>query len=152
MVLSSVECLGQPDSTFRVADHYKTSTFDVAIFPESYVDLISGKRFTPTRQDVDKAEVILLADLKKINKHLINQSSTPIIHKNLLNYKRQYFGYVDKNGDRILLISSFWSSDNNYFDWLKTRVYVLDGGSYYWSIKLNLNKNKLFDLAVNGES
>jgi hypothetical protein len=27
---------------------------------------------------------------------------------------------------------------------------VLDGGSYYWSIKFNLNKNELFSLHING--
>ena len=52
----------------------------------------------------DKAEIILAKDLKSLNKQFGNQSSTPIIDKNLHKYKRQYFGYIDKNGNRILLI------------------------------------------------
>ena len=151
IILISISCFGQTDTIFKEADHYKSNKFDVAIFPASYIDLIPGQRFTPTRQEIDKAESVLLTDLKILNKDLINQSSTPIIHKNLTSYKRQYFGYIDKNGDRILLINCFWSRDKAFnANWLKNRIYVLDGGSYYWNVKFNLDKAKLFDLEING--
>jgi len=152
LILTSLKCLGQKDTIFKEADHYKTNTFDVAIFPANYIDLIPGKRFTPTRKEIDKAEFILLTDLKKLNKDLINQSSNTIIHKNLTKYKRQYFGYIDKKGDRILLINCFWSRDNDDYNWLQSRVVIFDGGSYYWNVKLNLTKEKLFDLDINGEA
>ncbi|MBN2894135.1 MAG: hypothetical protein JXL97_19850 [Bacteroidales bacterium] len=144
-------CFGQTDGTFKIADHYKTKEFDAAIFPADYIDLIPGQRFTPTRQEIDKAEIALQNDLKTLNKELENQSSTPIIHKNLHKYKRQYFGYIDKNGDKILLINGFWSNDKKDDNvWLSGRIEVFDGGSYYWNVKFNLNKNVLFDLDING--
>lgn len=149
--LTSINCFGQTDAVFKEADHYKSSKFDVAIFPASYKDLIPEQRFTPTRQEIVTAESALSTDLKILNKDLINQSSTPIIHKKLTNYKRQYFGYIDKNGDRILFINCFWTSDKDFDDnWLKYRIEVLDGGSYYWNVKFNLDKKELFDLAING--
>lgn len=151
ILLTTYNCFGQTDTTFKKADHFKTAKFDVAIFPANYLDLISGQRFTPTRQEVEKVEIALNDNLKVLNKLLVNQSSTPIIHKKLHKYKRQYFGYIDKNGNRILLINSFWSKDKEDTDrWLKERIMVLDGGSFYWNVKFNLDKNELFDLVING--
>ena len=151
ILLTAMNILGQADTTFKKADHYKSNKFDVAIFPANYVDLIPGERFTPTRQEIEKAEIALNNNLRVLNKQLVNQSSTPIIHKNLQKYKRQYFGYIDKNGNRILLINCFWSKDKDDTNgWLTGRVQVLDGGSYYWNVKFNLDKNELFDLDVNG--
>ena len=150
-MLTTYDCFGQTDTTFKKADHFKTNKFDVAIFPANYLDLIPGQRFTPKRQDVEKAELALNKNLKDLNKKLVNQSSTPIIHEKLNKYKRQYFGYIDKNGNRILLINCFWSKDKDDSDgWLKERIMVLDGGSYYWNVKYNLDKNELFDLDING--
>ncbi len=142
---------GQSDTTFKQADHYKTHKFDVAIFPASYFDLIPGPRFSPTRQEIEKAELVLNSNLQDLNRQLVNQSSTPIIHKKLSKYKRQYFGYIDQNGNRILLINCFWSKNKDDSDhWLIERIMVFDGGSYYWNVKFNLDKNELFDLAING--
>ncbi len=111
--------------------------------------MIPGERFTPTKQDIDKAEVALNRDLKTLNRQNLNQTSTPVIHKKLRKYKRQYFGYIDKNGERILLINCFWDKESER-NWLNNRVVVLDGGSYYWNVKYNIDKDKLFDLQING--
>ena len=140
---------GQPNTNKIEAEHYKTKKFDVTIFPANYIDMIPGERFTPTKQDIDKAEVALNRDLKTLNRQNLNQTSTPVIHKKLRKYKRQYFGYIDKNGERILLINCFWDKDSEK-NWLKERVRTLDGGSYYWDIKYNIDKDELFDLSING--
>jgi hypothetical protein len=153
LLLITCKVFGQTDTTFKKADHYKNKKFDVAIFPSNYFDLIPGQRFTPTRQEIDQAEISLATDLKTLNNQLVNQFSTPIIHKKLHKYKRQYFGYTDKNGDRILLINCFWAKDKGDKDrWLTSRIMVLDGGSYYWNIKFNLDKKQLFDLDINGNA
>ncbi len=145
-------CLAQTETSFVTVDHYKTKKFDVAIFPANYIDLISGQRFTPTREDVEKAEVSLRLNLEKLNQPLVNQTPKTIIHKRLNKYKRQYFGYVDSSGQRILLINCFWERRQNQFsiNWLTERINVLDGGSYYWQVKFNIDKDELFDLQING--
>lgn len=151
MLLTTFNSFGQTNIPFKEADHYKTKKFDVAIFPENYFEFISDQRFTPTRQEIDKAEIALRNNLKTSNKQLVNQSSTRIIHIKLNKYKRQYFGYIDKNGDRILFINCFWSKDKNSTKrWLTSEIMFLDGGSYYWNVKFNLNKNEIFDLNING--
>jgi hypothetical protein len=55
---------------------------------------------------------------------------------------------MDGNGDRILYINCFWDKKIDYF--LDLPVIVLDGGSYYWEVKFNLDKGKLFELYING--
>jgi len=149
LILTIFYGFGQSNTNKIEAEHYKTKQFDVAIFPANYIDIFPGKRFTPTKQDIDKAEVALIRDLEKLNSQKQNQTSTPLIHKNLRKYKRQYFGYIDKNGQRILLINCFWDNDSENY-WLKDRVQVFDGGSYYWDIKYNIDKDELFDLCING--
>ena len=154
LLLTIFSCFGQQNLLSGKVDHYKTANFDSAIFPADYIDLIPGVRFTPTREEVDKAEIALAINIKKLNKNLINQTETPFIHKKLYKYKRQYFGYIDNDGSRILLINFFWSkerySNSNNSLWLKERILVFDGGSYYWNIRFDLNKNELFDLDING--
>jgi len=151
LLLTVFSVTGQQNTTFTKADHYKTAKFDVAIFPASYVDVFPSQNFTPMRKEIDKAEIALRTELKELNKRQINQHTTPIIHKKLNKYKRQYFGYIDNNGNRILLINCIWGSDSDAKEkWLKKRIYVLDGGSYYWNIKFNLDTDKLFDLEING--
>lgn len=132
------------------AENFKTTDFDVAIFPEEYSEMMPNKRFSPSQEDVLKAEKALRLKLKEINKDLINQSSSPVIHKNLKKYKRQYFGFYDEDGRQYLLINAFWSDNDYNHDWLHTRIIILDGGSYYWNIKYYIDLDDLKELNVNG--
>ena len=149
-LLIPVFMFGQILSDSIVIEHVKTNEFECAIFPANHFDLLPGERFTPTREDINEAESVLRDQLVKINSEKINQSSSPVIDENLPMYLRQYFGYIDKEGNRILFINGFWKKDDLKKDWLYERISVLDGGSYYWNIKFNLKTGKLFDLRVNG--
>jgi hypothetical protein len=143
---------GQVKTDSVKIDHYISSKFDCAIFPANTYDLTPGKkRFTPTRKEIEKAELALQGQLKSINLRRPNQSSSPVIDENLSKYLRQYFGYIDKSGNRILFINFLWKKEKEDDNrWLKERIMVNDGGSYYWNIKFNINSGKLFDLDVNG--
>jgi|SRR5690606_36092126 len=134
-----------------IAERYQTRDHDVAIFPKEYKLHGFEKRFTPIKEEIFLAEEALQNQLKKINKNLPNQSQSPVIHKNLNKYKRQYFGVYDEKGKKILLINCFWEERPNDY-WLQSEVQVDDGGSYYWQIKYSIDDNKLFDLIVNGYS
>ncbi|TDQ18226.1 hypothetical protein DFQ04_0024 [Algoriphagus boseongensis] len=137
------------DST-NIALHYKTKKFEVAIFPKEYKDFLPEKRFTPTKSEIEKAELALETKLKNINKEQINQSSSPIIDKNLHKYRRQYFGCIDDNGKKYLLINCFWSDRENSKGWLNGMIMVLDGGSYYWEIEYYIENDELKNLSING--
>ncbi|MFA7616870.1 MAG: hypothetical protein WCY16_09860 [Weeksellaceae bacterium] len=133
-----------------VAEHYQTEDFDVAIFSKEYELYGFGKRFTPAKEEIAMAEQTLKMQLKEINKNQPNQSLSPVIHKNLKKYKRQYIGFYDENGKKCLLINFFWSDGKNDDYWLNDFVQVEDGGSYYWQIKYSVDDEQLFDLSVNG--
>ena len=143
----------QHPAVSQAAEHYQTKKFDVVIFPESSHDLFSGTtRFTPAKDEIETAELELVKHLAEINSDRLNQYSTPVIDKNLSKYKRQYFGYVDYNGNKILFINCFWKRDKDSdLNWMNERIRVIDGGSYFWNIKYNINKGELFDLEVNGD-
>ena len=134
----------------NVAEHFKTKQFEVAIFPESSNEIMQQNRFTPTKEEIIKAENALKSKLKFINNLLINQSSSPIIHRNLKKYKRQYFGYINDKGERILYINSLWSKSYKDNIWLNEIIWISDGGSHYWNIQYNLATNELENLKVNG--
>lgn len=153
-VLVFITAFGRQNLDIVQTDHYKTKHFDCVIFPENYVTLIGGTRFTPTREQVNLAEQIIREGLKEFNYPLINQGDkhNPIIHKKLKKYRRQYFGFKDELGNRILLINFFWNQKHQFGYWENERVMVLDGGSHYWSIKINLETKDLFELYINGSS
>ena len=136
----------------NVAEHFKTKQFEVAIFPESSYEIMQGKRFTPTKEEIFEAEKALKSKLKEANRNLENQYNSPIIHRNLKKYKRQYFGYINGNGEKVLYINSLWSKPIKEKRWLNQLIIVSDGGSHYWNIEYNLETDELIKLSVNGKA
>jgi len=127
-----------------------------------FLCLENEERFTPTVDDIEKAEDILKQKLETINSQRINQfDNCPVIHKNLKFYRRQYFGYINSDGNRIIYTTFNWDRytiknriKGHYKDesdkWKREKEMVLDGCSYHWEIKINLDTEELFELDVNG--
>ena len=136
----------------NVAEHFKTKQFEVAIFPESSYEIMPGKRFTPTKEEIFEAEKALKSKLKEANRNLENQYNSPIIHRNLKKYKRQYFGFINDKGEKILYINSLWKKNEEETKWLQQIIMVSDGGSHYWNIEYNLEADELINLSVNGSA
>jgi hypothetical protein len=61
----------------------------------------------------------------------------------LAKYKRQYFGFIDSNGDKILVINAFKMPMG--IDWLKNAVAYSDADDA-WVLEFNLSNGKLFDI------
>ena len=142
----------QPEDTVFVASHHQTSNYDIAIFPDHYVLKAFNNRFTPTMEEVEQAERALSRDLWRLNGAKMNQSRDKLIHTRLSRYKRQYFGYINKDEEKILLINAFYYKAPKYNKrvvWLNDIIENVNGGSNYWNVKYNITKNRLFDLKVN---
>ena len=89
------------------------------------------------------------AKLKQINYQKSDQFG-PIIHENLPKYRRQYVGNINKKGQKIIWINFLWTKENDESRLAKDVLYVDDGGSYYWNIKVNIVTEELTDLMING--
>jgi hypothetical protein len=107
-------------------------------------------RFTPTLEDVNQAEKILKQQISKTNVSRQNQTrACPVITKKLKKYCRQYFGFIDKHGNKIIWINFFWNRElNNRAK--SDLIIVSDGCSYYWNIEVNTTNKSLMNLNVNG--
>jgi hypothetical protein len=136
----------------KAIDHYKTEDFDVAIFSEGVdvrdvIDTTLHMRFSPVRMEVKRCEDSLLKE--KIVHYIgmdslgkIEQSFTIFNKGKLVKYQRQYFGFIDRKGDKILVINAFNGSVG--IDWLKTVVDYTDGDT--WVLSFNLSTGEFGDI------
>lgn len=67
-------------------------------------------------------------------------------------YFRQYVGYVDSKGNRIVFINAVCKSYGQKSDLKKNWIFVLDGGSCFYQIKVDLTSKKCTDFSANGEA
>lgn len=110
-----------------------------------------SKRYTPSKEDIYLAESIIKDKLKGLNTNLINQGDNcPIIHKKTKKYIRQYVGFINNRNEKIVWINFIWKYKFSNEKISKDIIEVMDGGSYYWNIKVNLNAKTLNDLDING--
>jgi hypothetical protein len=141
--------------TERVTDysiHIIGNNFEGVVFSDKYeltLSFTNGKKFTPTESDIVAVEKLLNSSLDTIQ----DQTHQNIfICRHLNHYLRQYFGYINENGDKIISINLFWKNADIKRDvhWLKDVNITEDGGDHYWQIKANLKSSKLFNYQVNG--
>ncbi len=130
--------------------------FSGYIFNENHDVFVSignqAKRYTPTQNDIFLCEKLLKEQIETINDTRYHQSGNcPIIHKKLKKYVRQYVGFVNDKGEKVIWINFIWK-DKNYFDRIsKDIIVVSDGCSYYWSVQVNLDIRNLHHLRINGQ-
>jgi hypothetical protein len=110
-------------------------------------------RYTPSKSDIQVAERVVNEKISAINKPMINQGGDcPIIHKRLKKYIRQYVGFVNKEGERIVWINFIWEHSDMPKRAAEDIVSVFGGCSHYWRVKVNIDRRELYDLEVNGPS
>ena len=125
------------------------------------LELDSTKRWTPNASDIQLAENILKAEIKKANKNKPNQmDGCPIIHRHLSDYFRQYVGLINDKGHKVIHINMAWDkftlkdkivgNSDSRLDFKSDYSITMDGCSYYWDVSVDLDHKKLFGFGVNG--
>ncbi len=106
-------------------------------------------RFTPDDIDIAKAEKLMQKKLAYLNRNHENQEGMcPIIDEHIRKYTRQYVGFTDINGAKIIWINCVW--DDKVQKQLSQDIVRTSGGcGHYWSIKVNLDTEKVYGLEVN---
>jgi len=132
----------------------KGQHYEGVIFPADYpLEYAVGSdygRWLPGLRDIDEAEALLFSNLAESRfRDPYIKSCLPLIRENLRVYKRQYFGLLDKSGNRIVWINLFLREADN---WQQELVMVDDGGYGYFNVKINLETKEVFELAINGEA
>ncbi len=106
-------------------------------------------RFTPEDIDIARAEKLMQKKLPYLNRNHENQEGMcPVIDEFLTKYTRQYVGFTDINGAHIIWINAVW--DENVSHQLSQDIVRTTGGcGRYWSVKVNLDTEKVYGLEVN---
>jgi hypothetical protein len=138
-----------------IAEHYKTRHIDAAIFHagqeiKGISDKYQPNRFTPTHDQINLMEKILKGNRTQLDS--LN-SRFPLVARHLSKYKRQYLGYTNTKGHKIIYMNCFrvYKEDRSDFDyWRKKWIIVCDGGEDYWQACFDLNTGKFYLVSING--
>lgn len=136
------------DSTFVKGKGYTGYVFNKEHFLFMMGSDNQKGRYTPTKEDIAQVEKILKDSIDSYLKR--ERIYTRSIKKNKLRkYKRQYLGFITKDGDIVIFISFL----KGYYDkdeLSKELIQVCDGGEDYWTIYINLTKHTLYEIQING--
>jgi hypothetical protein len=134
--------------------HIIGDDFEGVIFKKEYEpypsDTPKTTSFTPTIDDIELAEKFLHQNLDTLKD---GDGQSVIIHTTLRKYIRQYFGFINTKGEKIIFVNAFYDVRiyRNKKEWQKGSVNVWDGGNRFWQIKINLDKFQFFDFYVHGQ-
>lgn len=132
---------------------YKTTSYNTAVFNAAYSKNYYDSTFTPSEDQIDKAEKALSRDLRKLNKDLEHQNPRSPIDRILMKYNRQYFGYINEDNHKILYINALHrDNDSTYIDqFFHKKITKIYGGISFWNVSYNITENYLFDFNINSK-
>ena len=116
-----------------------------AIIPYTIADsglFEKAKPATLTHLEIQEIETLTN---KSIVKHNIKTTKWETIGK--IDYKVQLVPVINEKGEKEVWINCFCSDFGH--DWRKDIMYVDDGGSCFFNLKINLSTKKYYDLSVN---
>lgn len=132
--------------------HVQQPVFEGYVYPKGFkaAALYPG-RFTPEAADIILAEKVLSRQLKILNESSFTATWHPaVVHEELPAYVRQYVGYINDRGEKIIWINCAYEPDMQQRKrYGKGIIKMRDGGYAYWNAKVSLSKGKLFDLYIN---
>ena len=109
-------------------------------------------KFVPTDTEVLRSKKISLVYFDSLfSTDMYPGSKT--IRQNFNGYYRQYVGYTDDRGHRIIYINCFCKDFfRDDFDPTEWWVHVYDGGSCFYQIRIDMETGRSFGLYINGSS
>jgi hypothetical protein len=103
--------------------------------------------FTPSKQDVLKAEGAVIDYIEDHTPQFKGYPYVPDLDYKLANYKRQYVGLVI-DGKRKIRLNFFCRTHN--IDWKRYPVGVLGGGGCYFNVQYDIDSGTFSELWTNG--
>ncbi len=112
-------------------------------------------KFTPTIEEIGLAKQLsknYIDSLEQNRDPKIVKQYGKLLKYNSTDYYRQYVGYIDDNGNKIVFINAVCKPYGQKSDLKKNWIFVLDGGSCFYQIKIDLTNKKCSEFSVNGEA
>ncbi len=139
--------LGECPSTHAL-DHsgsIDTSRYAILKYNDIQTSIFNNcKPVDLSNEEIMKIEVLVHNVVAQYNKEA---------KKALINHPEKYYkqliAVTNSNGEKEVWVNCFCSL-GNYSYWKKSIVVVLDGGSCFFQLKINLKKNAVYDFGVNG--
>ncbi len=122
----------------------------------TYLHFIDIKeKFTPSISEVKQTEKILNDNMPAWTKTQYKDDfACPNIYSNMHKYCKQYAGYFNSKGEKIIYLNAFY--DEEKFNGEIEKKYIpeafiiaQDGCSNYWRTEINLNTRELLMFMVN---
>lgn len=128
--------------------HYQGYIFDSAYVSAAWISVANGKvPFTPLTRDIIVAEDILKTT---ISSDVLHHNQIHGIDLPLKKYLRQYVGIVNNDKEKIIYIFFIRNKKELIEDISKHILDVSDGGSDYWTAKINISKGVLYEIEASG--
>ena len=113
------------------------------------------EKFTPTIEEIGLAKElskIHIDSLEQNRDRKIVKQYGKILKYNNTDYYRQYVGFVDSKGNKLIFINAVCKAYGQKSDMKQNWIFVFDGGSCFYQIKVDLTNKKCIDFSVNGEA
>ncbi|QQL51049.1 hypothetical protein [Mucilaginibacter ginkgonis] len=129
-----------------IGDNFKGAVFDKA-FSSKYLSQQlkrnAKKRFTPSDLEILHTEHILQHFLNDEKNKSLNLQA---IYKFLNITRRQYFGYINNKGQKVIFINCFRYDKREDIgpskdEWFQDYRFTFDGGCGIWRMAINLHDN-----------
>lgn len=108
------------------------------------------KRFMPDEIEIAKMEAELFQNIDTILQKQGEAYNTEGIADHLAVYRRQYFGFYNKKGEKIIYVNL--AKVNDLWGYECQELIVLDGGNSFWQICYHVKAKRFFSLSVNGDA
>jgi len=106
-------------------------------------------RFTPSKDDVEKAESIIMSNKDYIRRQPNAQSGRDIF-RSYRRYFKQYVGAIGPEGERLILINYIDNCRKINDSEKQELIYIIDGGNSFWNALINLDKGTIITVSING--
>jgi hypothetical protein len=146
-----INCQKKPKTEIKHQKPYDESYIVVFDYHE-LGDYKDTAKVTLNRKEIQEVDLILNKVVKDYNTHperhfFIGSHKPQDI--NLINYKRQYYPYINKKGEKEVEVNCF-CGDRKNDNWKKGGGLPAGGGDCYFSVNINLSQQKFDNFFPNG--
>ncbi|MFZ4402399.1 MAG: hypothetical protein ACOYO1_20400 [Bacteroidales bacterium] len=113
------------------------------------------QKFIPSINEIKLAKELsinYIDSLEKNRNYEVIKKYGKILKYKHKNYYRQYAGYINTKGEKIIIINACCSEFKQHVNLEKNWLLVMDGGSCFFKIKVNIQNKRCHDFSVNGEA